>query len=358
MGKVPFVESPRGWVEVEVRPAGLYVPVCDLYLDPARDVPRAFLSHAHGDHIAAHKSGEVFASRETLALLEARRGDASPDLASRVRVLAWGEGMDLPIAGGGAARLSIAPAGHILGAAQLVLDHPRRGRLVYTGDYRSGPGATHATGAPVECDALVLESTFALPMFRFPDRDATRAALVEWCAARLDAGETPVVVAYALGKSQDLVHALLARGLPVIAHGAVYKMCAAYEALGVPLGVADGRLRAYADEKTRARLGAVLMAPPRSHPMYKNRRDARVAYASGWALLDAAVEQQRADAAFVLSDHADFDDLMATARATGARHVYTTHGDAEVLAKLLARTGIAATALGLAPMDQGGEGGA
>ena len=89
----------------------------------------------------------------------------------------------------------------------------------------------------------------------------------------------------------------------------------------------------------------VLMAPPRSHPMYKKRKDARVAYASGWALIDAAVEQQRADAAFVLSDHADFDDLMATARATGARHVYTTHGDAAVLAALVRRDGIAATPL-------------
>jgi putative mRNA 3-end processing factor len=344
----------RPGIEIEARAAGLYLPALDLYLDPQRDVPRAFISHAHGDHIAAHRSGLVLASRETLALIEARRGERGPG----AQALEWGDAVDLPVAGGApsvkTARVSIAPAGHILGAAQLVVDLPG-GRVVYTGDYRTGPGATHATGAPVACDVLVLESTFALPMFRFPDRAATRAALVDWCAARLAAGETPVVVAYALGKSQDLVHALLERDLPVIAHGAVYKMCAAYEALGVPLGVADGRLRAYADEKARAKLGAVLMAPPRSHPMYKKRKDARVAYASGWALIDAAVEQQRADAAFVLSDHADFDDLMATARATGARHVYTTHGDAAVLAALLRRDGIAATPLELPALDQGEE---
>jgi Cft2 family RNA processing exonuclease len=337
-------------LEVEARPEGPYVPALDLYLDPQRDVARAFVSHAHGDHIEGHRSGLVIASRETLALVAARRAERPGE----ARALDWGESTELPLAGGGAARVSIAPAGHILGAAQLVVDHPR-GRLVYTGDYRTGGGATHAVGAPVACDDLVIESTFALPIFRFPARAPVLASLVDWCEARLAAGETPVVVAYALGKSQEIAHALLARGLPIVAHGAVYKMCAAYEALGVPLGIGSGQLRPYADEPRKGKLGAVLLAPPRSHAMYKKRKDARVAYASGWAILDAAVEQQRADAAFVLSDHADHDDLVATARSSGAKHVYCTHGDAEVLAALLRRQGIGASALDAPALDAAEE---
>jgi putative mRNA 3-end processing factor len=343
-------------LEIESRAEGPYIAALDLHLDPRSDVRRAFVSHAHGDHIGAVRSGQVIASHETLRLIEARRREAPPG----AHPLAWDGALELPLSSGGTARLSIAPAGHVLGAAQLVIDHPG-GRLVYTGDYQSGSGATHAAGAPVACDELVIESTFALPIFRFPDRAATRARLVDWCAARLGEGRTPVVVAYALGKSQEIARALIARDLPLVAHGAVLNVCAAYEALGVPLGVADGRVRAYAEEKKSGRTGkgkrmnAVLLVPPRSSPMIKKQRDAVIAYASGWAILDAAIEQQRADAAFVLSDHADHDDLMATARATGARRVITTHGDAVVLAGLLRRAGIDAMALESQALDQAEE---
>src|SRR5207302_5380297 len=111
------------------------------------------------------------------ALIQARRGEGPLG----ARCIGWDDAIELPLVSGGTARLTIAPAGHVLGAAQLVIDHPG-GRAVYTGDYQSGGGATHAAGAPVACDELVLESTFALPIFRFPDREATRAKLVEWCA--------------------------------------------------------------------------------------------------------------------------------------------------------------------------------
>src|SRR5207248_1881499 len=111
--------------------------------------------------------------------------------------------------------------------------------FVYTGDYRSSPGATHAPGSPLACDELVIESTYALPIFAFPPRDAVLARLVAWCRARLDEGVTPVVLGYALGTSQEVVHALLGAGLEVVAHGAVHRICAVYERLGVPLGVAD-----------------------------------------------------------------------------------------------------------------------
>ena len=317
---------------LEVREGGLYLPALDLFLDPDRGVGRAFISHAHGDHGGGWGSAEVFASRETLALLQERHGPIDG-----ARVMEWEGALDVR-----GAKLSIASAGHVLGAAQLVVDHAR-GRFVYTGDYRTGPGATHGEGAPVQCDTLAIESTFGLPMFAFPDRDLTMAALVSWCRAALADGDTPVVYAYALGKSQAIAAELHKAGMDVIAHGAVYKICTAYEALGVPLGIAAGTLRPYAEEKKRKSLGGVLLTPPRTAatPMVKGRRGFRTAYVSGWSLIDASIERLRAEVGFAISDHADFDDLLETVRATRARFVYATHGEPVAFSKILQEQGIA-----------------
>lgn len=336
---------------LETRPGGLYLPALGLFLDPDREVARAFVSHAHGDHVGGASSGTVFASPETIALVEARRETKMPGAVP----LEWGASIEMAIEpehGGGMARLSIEPAGHVLGAAQLVIDHPR-GRFVYTGDYRTGPGATHAEGAPVECDTLAIETTFGLPIFSFPDRERVLSEIVSWCREALDAGQTPVLLAYALGKSQALVHTLFAAGLPVIAHGAVHRVCAAYESLGVPMGVAEGRLKAYVEEKKRG-LGGVLIAPPTAAgaPMIKKRTGLRVGYVSGWALLDAAIEQHRADAGFVLSDHADFDDLLSVVEESGARFVYATHGEAAPFASVLNERGLATQALQVHAIDE------
>lgn len=323
---------------VVARPEGLYVPALDLFLDPGAPVPRAFVSHAHGDHAPSEESARVLASHETAALLRARFGlEASEPLA-------WGEPVawDAPI---GPTVISIAPAGHVLGAAQLVADTPA-GRLVYTGDYQSGPGLTHAVGSPVPCDVLVIEATFGLPIFSFPPREAERARIVDWCAARLAAGETPVLLAYALGKAQELIVALGQAGLPIIAHGAALRVCRAYEALGVVMPP----LRAIARDDPEP---GVLVVPPwaRGQPFVKKRKSARIAYVSGWARIDAARERFDADAVFTLSDHADFDDLLFTVRTSGARRVYTTYGHAAPLAALLRDLGVDARPLEAAGRD-------
>jgi len=211
---------------------------------------------------------------------------------------------------------------------------------VYTGDYQSGGGLTHATGAPVPCDVLLVEATFGLPIFRFPPRETVRANIVSWCEQRLAAGEVPVLLAYALGKAQELCAALGQAGVPVIAHGAVAKMCAAYEALGVALpGV-----RPYSAEDTAP---GVFVVPPwtRGQAFVKKRKNARIAYISGWARIDAARERFDADAVFTLSDHADYDDLLFVVRSSGARRVYTTFGHAAPFAAMLRELGIDARPL-------------
>jgi putative mRNA 3-end processing factor len=240
----------------------------------------------------------------------------------------------------------------VLGAAQLVVDHPG-GRFVYTGDYGARAGATHAAGEPVVCDELVIESTFALPIFRFPSAEATAARIVAFCRDALAEAKTPVLLVHALGAAQEIVARLNAADMPVLAHEAVFRACEAYEALGRDLGVATGRVRLHAAEakgrKRRAdaaeRAGVIVAPPGAEKKIARGRDGVRVAYLSGLSLIDAAIERRRADAGFAWSTHADHDDLVALVRAASPKRVHTACGDAVPLALVLREAGFDATPL-------------
>jgi putative mRNA 3-end processing factor len=345
---MPDEAPPRGLL-LELRGEGVHAPALDLFLDPAVPVARAFVSHAHVmpfPNDGEPTSGDIFASRPTIALLERRLGRSLEG----ARALDEAP-VDVPLARGGHARLSVASAGHMLGASQLVIDHPG-GRLVYTGDYGPGPARTHAVAAPVPCDQLVLESTYALPIFRFPDAALEMTRLVRFCRESLEQGLTPVVLARALGNAQEIIAELLLAGISSSAASPVYRACEAYEALGVPMGVLDGKVSRLEDGSAPLP-GHAVVAPMGRPKAARAVRRSRVALASGRALIDAVVDQQRADAAFVLSDHASHDELLALARESGASHVTTTSGDAAALATLLESCGIRSIALVRAPLDDG-----
>jgi putative mRNA 3-end processing factor len=330
---------------LELQGGDLCLRALGLTLDPAGSAPAAFISHAHVPGKAL-ESGRVLASPETLAILASLGAGAG---AGHGEPIGWADAVELPVDpafGGGTARLSIAPAGHALGAAQLVVDHAA-GRLVYTGDWSGGTDATHATGVVVPCDELVTTSTFALPIFRFEPGARTLSALVEWCATKLEDGVIPLVLAQSPGPAQSIARALAERGLAVAGDDDMRRVCAAYEALGVAIGP----VRAH---EPRQRGAVVLAAPGARANQLRGRGRVEVAYASGWALLDAAVEQKRADAAFVYADHADHDELVALVRGSGARRVRTTRGDARTFAHLLRGMGIEAEAIELPPIDERG----
>ncbi|HEY8091373.1 MAG TPA: hypothetical protein VIF09_26095 [Polyangiaceae bacterium] len=329
---------------LDVDEGGVCLRALGLWLDPTRSVPAAFVSHAHAA-AAAGGSGRAIATPETLAVAAAV-GVPLEDAAA----LGWGDAMDMPVEpafGGGTARLSLAPAGHALGAAQLLIEY-RDARLLYTGDWSAEADATHPAGAVVACDDLVLTSAFALPIFRFAPASEVRTALVEWCRGRLAGGVTPVVLARTPGPAQAVVHALSAGGLPVSGDEEVRRACAAYEALGVVLGPVAPRERG---EKGRV----VVASTGAKATEVRARGKTEVAYASGWAELDAAVEQKRADAAFVLADQPDLDGLLALVRSTSATRVFAARGDAAPLAHLLRATGVEARSLGLDPIDERGQ---
>jgi hypothetical protein len=293
-----------------------------LWLDPPSARPAAFVSHAHA--FAALESERAYASPETLSLARALGASAGGE------AIRWEGAIELPILpeyGGGTARLTLAPAGHLLGAAQLVIDHPR-GRFVYTGDFGAEGDATHAGGTIVACDELAVTCTFALPIFRFAPSAPVVEAVITWCGEELAAKKTPVVLAQQPGPAQAILVGLAARQMRAVVSDDVAASCRVYEASGVRFG----ELLPYAAGGG----GEVFVASARTKRAdIRPKGRASFAYASAWATLDAMVEQKRADAAFVLANQADSDALVSLVESTGARIIHAVYGDARAFALLL-----------------------
>ena len=330
-------------LRVETRPEGIYLPHIDLYLDPRVPVARAFISHAHADHAATSREGLGagpasdtivlrFASTETVALLRARYDDVGP-----LTALPWNTPLDL-----GNARVSVVHAGHILGAAALVVESPA-GTLIYTGDIKPGAGLTHPAAALPLCDTLIIESTFGLPIFAFPPAAESHERMLAFAQETLAAGETPVFLAYSLGKGQEIARLLGSNGVHVRAHGSMTKLNVAYRALGIELPL----VRPYAKDDLDP--PGALTVPPRERfgAMFKRgkAKGIRVAYVSGWAMLDSSRDRFDADLQVPLSDHASFRELNELVDSCSPKRVIVTHGFADGFARLLRKRGYQAEPL-------------
>jgi len=316
---------------IELHRGELRVTGSVLHLDARRRVECAFVSHAHGDHIGRHD--RTIATSATLALMRHRLGEPKqrPTEALPARCRA-------PF-GLGELTLELFAAGHVLGSAQLRVS--RDGLSVgYTGDLCTEP--THAA-EPAEvmpCDVLVMESTFGHPRYAFPPKGEVLASVRKFVDDALADGVTPVLLGYALGKAQEILKYLSDLGYPCRAHPVVHAVNRVYEANGVALA----NVRALGPEGPEP--GEVLVAPPnlaRGAAMRGVKRR-RTAVLTGWAV-DGARWFRGVDAAFPLSDHADFPSLLRYAKATGAGRVFTVHGHAEPLAAALRKEGIRAEPL-------------
>ena len=297
----------------------------DLWLDPltVRDV--AFVSHAHSDHTRRHRLALL--THETLTLLtDGRRPHAT-------RVLGLGEQ-----AGLGGATVTLHDAGHMLGSAQLLFESCGC-RLLYTGDLKLRRGAGRATPVP-PCDVLVLESTYGRPHFRFPEPDSATEQVALWCRRALDSGVTPVLLAHALGKAQEVMLGLAPYGFRFALEERCVPFARSYESAGVPLPEWV-ELTAVEDDPS----GRVVVAPPAGKDAIRRLGRYRTALVSGWAQDPDFRRIFGADYAFPLSDHCDFEELLDVVRLSGAQHVYTVHGFADDLARHLRRRGVHAHAL-------------
>jgi putative mRNA 3-end processing factor len=332
--------DPKTWMTV--RPEGLYCAAGDFFVDPARPVDRAVITHGHADHARAGH-GKVLATAETLAIMASRFGDG---FAGATQALAPGESVSI-----GDTDVSLSPAGHVLGSAQAVLEHDG-GRIVISGDYKRRRDPTCAAFEPVPCDVFVTEATFALPVFRHPD---DRGEIEKLLASLETFPDRPHLVgAYALGKAQRVMRLLREAGYdrPIFIHGALVALSDLYEAHGVSLGP----LRPVEDKKALG--GEIVLCPPGALADRWSRGfpDPVTAMASGWMRVRQRARQRGVELPLILSDHADWDELTATLEDVGAPRVWITHGREEALAHHAREAGFEAEALSLVGFEEGDDG--
>ena len=315
---------------IVTRPEGLYCPAGDFYIDPWRPVDRALITHAHADH-ARPGHRHYLAATPAERVLKARLGDVA------LQCLPYGQ----PLAVNGVA-VSFHPAGHVLGSAQVRLEHA--GEVwVASGDYKVEADPTCAPFEAVACHTFITESTFGLPVYRWPAQREVFADIDGWWQANADAGRASVLYCYSFGKAQRILAGIDPSIGPIVCHGAIEILNRAYHDSGVKLPVT----RSVSDMTDPAGYRrALVLAPPSAAGTTWLRRfgDLSDAFASGWMQLRGARRRRAVDRGFVLSDHADWPGLQQAIAATGAQRVVVTHGYVPVMVRWLGEQGLDARA--------------
>lgn len=311
---------------------GLYCAGGDFYVDPWHPVDRAVITHAHSDHACAG-SRAYLAARSGEALLRARIGDDAA-----IRTLDYGEPVSL-----GGVRVSLYPAGHILGSAQVRIESGGEVWVV-SGDYKLEPDPTCAAFEPVVCDTFVTESTFGLPIYRWPPEAEVFAEVRNWWAINQQAGKASMLFAYSLGKAQRVLAGIHPAPGPVYTHGAVENFCRMYRAAGIAMAPTTPAVSAPADTDWSR---ALIVAPPSANgtPWMRRFGPLSTGFVSGWMRIRGARRRRSLDRGFVLSDHADWPGLMSAIRASGASRIWVTHGYRAPMVDWLTQQGLDAQAV-------------
>jgi putative mRNA 3-end processing factor len=304
------------WIRPESH--GIYIPPADCWIDPARPVDLALVTHGHSDH-ARGGHGRTVATPATLDIMEARYG-VSQCAAS----VPYGDTIELP----GGVTATWLPAGHVLGSAQILLERAGE-RVVVTGDFKRRPDPTCPPFELVHCDVLITEATFGLPVFRHPPVEEEIGKLLTARAANPE--RCVLVGAYALGKAQRLIAELRLAGYaePIYLHGAMERMCRLYQQHGIDLG----ELRLVAGLPKAALAGQIVLCPPSALNDRWSRRlpDPITAMASGWMRVRQRARQRNVELPLVISDHADWDELTQTIQEVNPAETWITHGREEAL---------------------------
>jgi putative mRNA 3-end processing factor len=308
---------------VTVTPDGLYCPPGRFHIDPWRPVERALITHAHGDH-ARWGSARYLSASPALSLLRKRLGPEAT-----IAVLPYGERLQV-----GDTTISFHPAGHILGSAQIRIEH--RGEVwVVSGDYKRDPDPTCLPFEPVHCDTFITEATFALPIYRWDDLRLIAEDILRWWEGNREAGRASVLYCYALGKAQRILAELAQlTDREVLVHGATHVLVESYREAGVHMLPTRHVSEV---EKGASYAGALVLAPPSAagSPWMRRFGDHETGFASGWMRVRGNRRRRGYDRGFVLSDHADWPGLLRTVKDTRASRVLATHGYSEVLARYL-----------------------
>ncbi|HEX2101947.1 MAG TPA: MBL fold metallo-hydrolase, partial [Candidatus Synoicihabitans sp.] len=295
--------------EVQYR-NGVWLPQIGWWLDAHQPVERSFVSHAHFDHLAAH--AEVLCSEVTCRLMRDRLPEKRIE-----HILPFGhtEALTADTA------VTLHPAGHIFGSAQALLEHDTHGSLLYTGDFKLRPGRSAERCATPRAEVVIMETTFGRSHYKFPATAEVLRAIIQFCEAALEEGETPVLFGYSLGKSQEVLSSLADANLPVMLHPQSLRMTQIYESLGLTFP-------AYRPFLAAEVAGHVVICPPQAagSAFLKSMPKRKTAVLTGWAMDPGAAYRYQCDAAFPLSDHADFPDLLRFVELVQPRRVLTLHG--------------------------------
>ncbi|HVF39746.1 MAG TPA: ligase-associated DNA damage response exonuclease, partial [Gemmatimonadaceae bacterium] len=312
---------------------GLYCEAGDFHIDPWLPVDRALITHGHGDH-ARWGSRSYAAAQESRRVLETRLGPASI-----IETYEYGEELSM-----NGVRVSFHPAGHILGSAQIRVEH--RGEVwVVSGDYKIEPDPTCRAFEAVSCHTFVTESTFGLPIYRWTPQSDTFAEIAEWWRANAEAGRASIIFAYALGKAQRVLAGLSMFGEgSFYTHGAVERLNKDYRDTGISLPATTYVASMPRDHDWS---GALIVAPPSASGSTWMRRfgAASTAFASGWMRVRGARRRRAVDRGFVVSDHVDWPALMSAIESTGAQRVLVTHGYRDPVVRFLRERGLEAESL-------------
>lgn len=313
---------------IEPTPAGLYCAAGGFHIDPWQPVERAVITHAHGDHLRPGSKAYLCAEAGA-ALASLRLGSGAS-----IQRVPYGGAVTLD-----GVRVSLHPAGHVLGSAQVRVEH--RGEVwVASGDYKRQPDPTCAPFEPLRCDAFITEATFALPVFQWDSAADIISEICAWWDEMREARRPAVLFAYALGKAQRVLAEIARRSArPVFVHGALLNVTEVYRSAGIGLPPLE---RPTESARGRSFAGELVVAPLSARGTTWMRRfgDHSAAFASGWMRIRGARRRRGYDRGFALSDHADWDALVQTASDTGASRVFVTHGYTQQLARFLAERGL------------------
>ena len=323
---------------------GLYCAAGGFHIDPWQPVDCAVITHAHGDHARA---GNVRAicSAEGLPIMRHRLG---PD--EVLQGVPYGETIML-----GETKVSFHSAGHILGSSQVRIEYGGEVWVV-SGDYKRAHDPTCPPFEVVPCDVFITEATFGLPIYKWESGAETAQKILKWWDENIRENRPAILFCYALGKAQRVLAelALLDKTRQVYTHGAVESLTAVYRKLGVEM-LATEQIGEVVKGKSYA--GELILAPPSAYrsPWMKRFKGADTGFASGWMIVRGARRRRGYDRGFILSDHADWPDLLRTVKDTGAQLTLPTHGSVDNLSRFLNETGHRAIPLHLSAYDEGDD---
>jgi putative mRNA 3-end processing factor len=305
---------------------GLYCPAGDFYIDPWKPVDRAVITHAHGDH-ARWGMKRYLCESSSLGVLRLRLEEAA-----KIDTIQYGETISM-----NGAKVSLHPAGHILGSSQVRIEVDGKVAVV-SGDYKTEPDPTCRPFEAVKCHLFVTESTFGLPIYRWPNQREVFAQVDQWWRENQTAGKTSILLGYALGKAQRMLAGVDPSVGPIFLHGAVQRMTDAYRSEGVPL---PPTRQVWEAEKGFDWSRALIIAPPSANgsPWIRRFGDHSTAFMSGWMAIRGARRRRALDRGFVLSDHVDWPSLLKSIDDSEAEQVWVTHGYSDSVVRYLQEQG-------------------